>query len=404
MLLDVAGRLAREVSELRFLLTGPARGYVAAGLERLGIPFEQVRLPDLDAVARAYRAIDLCLVTSRDEGGPKAVLESMATGVPLVTTRVGQAADLVRDGRERLAARGRGRRGAGRRGGARRRRAPSRARARRRSRARDRRREFVGGAPAPLARAARRLRGDGESVRRLTRVAIGFSRPARGEIAVFYGHRKLPAPGDPVEGGMVKFQRLQTTFPNRPRDFNLLYLGSSSLPSDEQEVIRLAERRRAPVVVNQNGVAYPGWAGERTDEMNERLRAVLVRTGARRLPERVLQARRRPLSRRAARQLGDPAQRRRHDRVHACARAAGGRAGAAARRRPDGFVPSRDGAADTRAAARGTAPRHRHGLRQRPPPGGRARPREPCPFHRGGSPSGRRRRSTGARTCSCTRR
>jgi glycosyltransferase involved in cell wall biosynthesis len=115
-------------------------------------------------------------------------------------------------------------------------------------------------------------------VRRLARVAIGFSRPARGEIAVFYGHRKLPAPGDPVEGGMVKFQRLQTTFPNRPRDFNLLYLGSSSLPSDEQEVIRLAERRRAPVVVNQNGVAYPGWAGERTDELNERLRAVLVRT------------------------------------------------------------------------------------------------------------------------------
>ena len=36
--------------------------------------------------------------SSRDEGGPKAVLESMATGVPLVTTRVGQAADLVVDG------------------------------------------------------------------------------------------------------------------------------------------------------------------------------------------------------------------------------------------------------------------------------------------------------------------
>jgi glycosyltransferase involved in cell wall biosynthesis len=57
-----------------------------------------VQLPDLDAVANAYRAVDVCLVTSRDEGGPKAVLESMATGVPLVTTEVGQAADLVRDG------------------------------------------------------------------------------------------------------------------------------------------------------------------------------------------------------------------------------------------------------------------------------------------------------------------
>jgi glycosyltransferase involved in cell wall biosynthesis len=98
VLLDVAERLACEVPELVVLLTGPARGYVRAGLERLGIPSRHVLLPDLDAVARAYRAIDLCLVTSRDEGGPKAVLESMATGVPLVTTRVGQAADLVRTG------------------------------------------------------------------------------------------------------------------------------------------------------------------------------------------------------------------------------------------------------------------------------------------------------------------
>jgi glycosyltransferase involved in cell wall biosynthesis len=111
-------------------------------------------------------------------------------------------------------------------------------------------------------------------MRRLLRAAIGYSRPARDEIAVFYGHRRLPAPGDPVEGGMVKFQRLQTVFPNRPRDFNLLYLGSSSLPSDEQAVIRLAKRRGAPLVVNQNGVAYPGWAGERTDELNARLRGV----------------------------------------------------------------------------------------------------------------------------------
>jgi glycosyltransferase involved in cell wall biosynthesis len=98
VLLDVAERVARGVPELHLLLTGPARGYVAEGLTRRGISHRHVLLPDLDVVAHAYSAIDLCLVTSRDEGGPKAVLESMATGVPLVTTCVGQAADLVRDG------------------------------------------------------------------------------------------------------------------------------------------------------------------------------------------------------------------------------------------------------------------------------------------------------------------
>jgi glycosyltransferase involved in cell wall biosynthesis len=65
-------------------------------------------------------------------------------------------------------------------------------------------------------------------------------------------------------------------FPHRPRDFNLLYLGSSSLPTDEQTVIGLARRRGAPLIVNQNGIAYPAWAGDRTEVLNARLRAVLV--------------------------------------------------------------------------------------------------------------------------------
>ena len=98
MLLAAVERLRERVPELVVLLTGPARGYVRAGLERLGVPYRHVLLPGVDAVAQAYDAIDVCLVTSRDEGGPRAVLESMATGVPLVSTRVGQAADLVRHG------------------------------------------------------------------------------------------------------------------------------------------------------------------------------------------------------------------------------------------------------------------------------------------------------------------
>jgi glycosyltransferase involved in cell wall biosynthesis len=96
VLVAAACGLREHVPDLWFLLTGPSRGYVKAGLERAGIPYRHHYLPSLESVARAYEAIDLCIVASRDEGGPRAVLESMAIGVPLVTTRVGQAADLVR--------------------------------------------------------------------------------------------------------------------------------------------------------------------------------------------------------------------------------------------------------------------------------------------------------------------
>jgi glycosyltransferase involved in cell wall biosynthesis len=94
----VVARLRERIPELSVVLTGPARGYVRRELERLGIPHRHRQLDSRDELARTYHDADVCLVTSRQEGGPKAVLEAMATGVPLVSTRVGQAAELVRDG------------------------------------------------------------------------------------------------------------------------------------------------------------------------------------------------------------------------------------------------------------------------------------------------------------------
>jgi glycosyltransferase involved in cell wall biosynthesis len=88
----------RELDDLVVLLTGPARGFVRAELEQRGIPHVHRTLPDRDGLTAAYHALDAYLVASRQEGGPKSILESMATGVPLVTTRAGQAPDLVVDG------------------------------------------------------------------------------------------------------------------------------------------------------------------------------------------------------------------------------------------------------------------------------------------------------------------
>jgi glycosyltransferase involved in cell wall biosynthesis len=90
--------LKDRVRGLRVLLTGPARGYVKRGLNALGVPVVHVNVPHYREIGRCYAALDAYVVSSRDEGGPKAVLESMAAGVPLVSTRVGQAVDLVRHG------------------------------------------------------------------------------------------------------------------------------------------------------------------------------------------------------------------------------------------------------------------------------------------------------------------
>jgi glycosyltransferase involved in cell wall biosynthesis len=95
--LQVIGRLRKYVPVF-VLLTGPARGYVRRGLKQMRVPHRHVLLNNYAEVVPYYYPLDLYLVTSREEGGPKGVMESMATGVPLVSTRVGMAADLIQEG------------------------------------------------------------------------------------------------------------------------------------------------------------------------------------------------------------------------------------------------------------------------------------------------------------------
>jgi len=95
-------------------------------------------------------------------------------------------------------------------------------------------------------------------------------------VRVFYGHDRVPGPGEPSAGGTAKFQKLAVRFPNSPTDFSVLYLGSSALPRDLRELLWIAGRRGAPVVVNQDGVGYPGWAGARTVSVNRPLRRALL--------------------------------------------------------------------------------------------------------------------------------
>lgn len=94
----VTKRLKNSIPSLIVLLVGPARGYIKSALDQAGVKWLHIpRQPYLE-MGKLFSVLDLYLITSRQEGGPKAILESMASGVPLVTTKVGQAMDLVKHG------------------------------------------------------------------------------------------------------------------------------------------------------------------------------------------------------------------------------------------------------------------------------------------------------------------
>ena len=79
------------------LLTGPSRGYIKNELTKRNIKFRHAYLKDYREIVDYYHALDLYIVSSREEGGPKPLIESMASGVPVVSTNVGMAKDFIKD-------------------------------------------------------------------------------------------------------------------------------------------------------------------------------------------------------------------------------------------------------------------------------------------------------------------
>lgn len=93
---EAVERIARK-HRVHCLLTGPARGYVKQELEKRGIPYTHRFIRHYYDLSKYYNCLDLYLVTSREEGGPKAILEAMASGIPVVSTPVGMAVDVLHD-------------------------------------------------------------------------------------------------------------------------------------------------------------------------------------------------------------------------------------------------------------------------------------------------------------------
>jgi glycosyltransferase involved in cell wall biosynthesis len=102
-LLQAARDLLTEGLKFRILLAGDGyrRDDIRKEAEELGI-IEQVKFLGWIAIEKLkdiYRACDIFVFPSYSEGMPKAVIEAMANGLPVVVTNVGGIPSVVEDGR-----------------------------------------------------------------------------------------------------------------------------------------------------------------------------------------------------------------------------------------------------------------------------------------------------------------
>lgn len=103
---EVMINLHRRTKNIHVLLAGPRRHYLKHRFDTDDVPYtfigEQTSEDDypLNVLPRTkinllYNILDLCLVTSRSEGGPHAILEAGATRCKVLSTRVGHAPDIL---------------------------------------------------------------------------------------------------------------------------------------------------------------------------------------------------------------------------------------------------------------------------------------------------------------------
>jgi len=99
--LEAAARVLATGAEARFVIVGEGddREELERMIDELKIRDHVTMLGRRDDMPSVYASLDIMVSASRQEGLPMAILEGMATGLPLVATTVGEVPTLVQEDR-----------------------------------------------------------------------------------------------------------------------------------------------------------------------------------------------------------------------------------------------------------------------------------------------------------------
>jgi len=73
------------------ILGGIRRQYITTQLDKMGIKYYYFEMVELEIINELYNCLDLYLVSSRYEGGPRSIFEASITKTPIISTDVGIA-------------------------------------------------------------------------------------------------------------------------------------------------------------------------------------------------------------------------------------------------------------------------------------------------------------------------
>ncbi len=84
-------------NKLEVVLSGLRREYIMTELDKAGIKYHYFNMIPMNEINELYNCLDLYVVSSRCEGGPRAVFEAGLTKTPIISTNIGISPELMHE-------------------------------------------------------------------------------------------------------------------------------------------------------------------------------------------------------------------------------------------------------------------------------------------------------------------
>jgi len=92
---EIVKYLNSQNENLKVILSGKRRNYLINKLKKEGIKFDYFEMVSFEELNKLYNILNLYIVASRYEGGPQSIPECALLGVPIISTDVGIASEIL---------------------------------------------------------------------------------------------------------------------------------------------------------------------------------------------------------------------------------------------------------------------------------------------------------------------
>jgi len=95
ILLKIIVDMANSGKKIEVILSGRNRSYLFRNLKRFNIKFHYFYMVSMETLNELYNCLNLYIISSKYEGGPRSIIECALTNTPVISTKVGIAVEFM---------------------------------------------------------------------------------------------------------------------------------------------------------------------------------------------------------------------------------------------------------------------------------------------------------------------